>query len=89
MPKARETVLEFPCEFPIKAMGRVGIGLENILFNIVRELDPEFTAKKMHIKPSPQGKYVSVTLHIQAISQQQLDSIYQNITACESVLFTL
>ncbi len=89
MSQTDKSIIPFPCEFPVKAMGRVDVGLEQILFNIVREFDAELSADKMHVQPSPQGKYISVTLSINAVSQDQLDSIYKAVTACEFVLFAL
>ena len=87
----RETLLEFPCRFPIKAMGLAGGGFEAIVVQIVRthaelwgdEDEPVTTI------PSSKGKYVSVTVVIEATSQPQLDAIYQDLTDSPDVLMAL
>lgn len=86
---SEESAIEFPCEFPIKMMGRD---------------TPEFraTAKSLvenHVGPladaavtaalSKKGNFVSVTVTITATSQQQLDAIYMDVTAHEDVLMAL
>jgi len=85
----QETLLTFPCDFPIKAMGRTNAGLVELLAGIVREHDPCFDETRMQVKPSRAGNYVSVTLRVRAVSKAQLDAIYRAITACEQVLFAL
>jgi putative lipoic acid-binding regulatory protein len=38
---------------------------------------------------SSTGKYLSVTVNIEALSKAQLDRIYQDLTDCEQVLVAL
>jgi putative lipoic acid-binding regulatory protein len=85
----KESLLSFPCRFPIKAMGKADSGFEGIATHIVSshaELWPEETVQS---KPSKQGTYVSLTFVIVAKSQQQLDTIYQELTDCPEVLMAL
>lgn len=84
-----ESLLEFPCEFPIKMMGHN---------------TPEFVATaralvEIHTGPldnsrfqnalSRNERFVSVTVTISAQSQQQLDDIYRDLSAHKSVLMAL
>ena len=85
----KESLLSFPCRFPIKAMGRADSGIEGIATHIVRshaELWPEEPVKNV---PSKQGNYISLTFVIVAKSQEQLDSIYQDLTDSPDVLMAL
>ena len=86
---SEETLLEFPCSFPIKAMGPAGVGLDATVAAIVRRHAGDFAEGALTVKPSKGGKYESVTVTITATSKPQLDAIYQELTACEQVLYAL
>jgi uncharacterized protein len=81
-----ESLLEFPCEFPIKAMGRCETGFEAKALEIVRRHAPDFDAESMRIVASQKGNYLSVTFIVIATSQEQLDNLYRELTACEELL---
>jgi uncharacterized protein len=82
-------IMEFPCEFPIKAMGLASEALHITVLEIVQRHAPEVDEQAMKSRPSSNGKYVSLTISITAKSRAQLDSIYLDLTACEQVLMAL
>lgn len=84
-----DSPLQFPCTFPIKAMGLAAYDLEIIVFDIVREHAPETTQDAMHKRESANGKYVSITVTVNAQSRDQLDAIYQALTDHEHILMAL
>lgn len=83
------TLLEFPCAFPIKAMGRSGADFEQVVSQIVLRHAQLFTGEQVQTRPSGSGNFVSVTIVVEAQSKSQLDQIYQELTACEQVLMAL
>jgi putative lipoic acid-binding regulatory protein len=85
----KETLLEFPCRFPIKAMGRAGGGFEAIVTHIVRSHAELWPGESVTANPSRNGNYVAVTLVIEATSQMQLDAIYMDLTESPEVLMAL
>lgn len=85
----QESVLEFPCEFPIKAMGLAADGFDALVLDIVRRHVPELKEQTLTLRSSQGGKYLSVTVVIEATSRAQLDAIYLDLTACEQVLMAL
>lgn len=85
----KRTLLKFPCQFPIKAMGLSDSGFEARALEIVRRHAPDFTGDRMHSAASKQGKYISVTFTLQATSQVQLDSIYRELTSCDDIVMVL
>jgi putative lipoic acid-binding regulatory protein len=85
----RAVAMQFPCTFPIKAMGYADARLETRVLEIVRHHAPECGADAVHNRPSVGGKYLSVTVTIEAQSRDQLDAIYQELTDCEQVLVAL
>jgi len=84
-----KSLLEFPCRFPIKAMGRQSDDFEEIVTGIVGKHAELWPGEEILSTPSKAGKYVSITAVVDAQSQQQLDAIYQDLTDCEQVLMAL
>ncbi|MFC1778604.1 YbeD family protein [Pseudomonadota bacterium] len=85
----QETLLEFPCKFPVKAMGRDEDGFEALITDIVLSHAGMYVGESVTTNPSSTGKYISVTVTIEALSKAQLDRIYQDLTDCEQVLIAL
>jgi len=86
---SEETLLEFPCEFPVKAMGK-----DTPEFHVaVRELVEQYTGPleddRIQNTLSKNGRFVSITITVNARSQEQLDDIYRVITSHDDVLMAL
>ena len=81
--------LQFPCEFPIKVLGQARPDFDVLVLDIVRRHVSDIHEGAMRTRSSRGGKYLSVTITIQAVSQNQLDAIYQDLTSCEHVLMAL
>ncbi len=86
---SEETLLEFPCQFPIKAMGKADIEFDLLVLELVQQHATAPEKTKMTSRPSQNGKYLAVTVHIEATSKQQLDRIYQQLSAHPLVLVAL
>jgi putative lipoic acid-binding regulatory protein len=85
----RVSLLEFPCRFPVKAMGRQSAEFQSLVTRIVcthAELWPDEPVRSV---PSKAGNFVSITAVIEACSQEQLDAIYRELTECPQVLVAL
>ena len=89
MTEENETLLEFPCDFPIKVMGRSGDDFDALVAEIVRRHVPELGEGAVRSRPSRAGNYLAVTVTITATSRQQLDNIYYDLTAHERVIMAL
>lgn len=85
---SEETLLEFPCPFAIKAMGKNNLEFDLLVIEIVRRHVPE-DEKAVTSRPSKDGNYLAVTVLIEATSKQQLDAIYQDLTDHPQVLMAL
>jgi putative lipoic acid-binding regulatory protein len=83
------SLLEFPCRFPIKAMGRQNDDFESVVKEIVRRHANLWPQEPIRCTPSKAGNFVSVTAVVNAQSKDQLDAIYQDLTDCEQVLMAL
>lgn len=85
----RDSLLEFPCEFPIKAMGLNEDSFQTLVENIILNHAEIYADKPVTINPSSSGKYLSVTVTVEAQSKDQLDRIYQDLTDCKQVMVAL
>lgn len=75
------TLLEFPCAFPLKVMGATQDGFAEEILRVVRLHAPTFEATNMELRASSGGKYISVTCTVLATSKAQLDDLYRALTA--------
>lgn len=82
-------LLTFPCEFPIKAMGKANQEFEGLVLNIIRTHAPDLCEAAVTTRRSKDGNYISLTATITAISQEQLDRIYADLSAEKTVLMAL
>lgn len=84
-----ESLIEFPCQFPIKAMGKTRDDFDAIVVEIVRRHVGDIREGAVSSRPSKAGTYTSVTVVIEATSREQLDAIYQGLTDHPDVLMAL
>ncbi|MBK1724220.1 YbeD family protein [Thiocystis violacea] len=83
------TLLEFPCRFPIKAMGPAESGLEDVVVEIVERHAPGVDEAAIRVRSSRGGKWIAITIVIEAQSKPQLDAIYRELSAHELVAWAL
>jgi len=86
---ARETLLEFPCVFPLKVIGRNVVEFEGEVFTIIERHVPEATREQVTRRPSVGNKYLALTITFVADSQVQLDALYLELNRHKLVLVTL
>ncbi len=83
------SALAFPCDFPIKVMGRKERGFAQTVTDIVRRHAPDFDPATVEMRPSRQGTYLSVTCVVRATSREQLDALYRELCDHPSVVMVL
>ena len=77
----KESLIEYPCSFPINVMGARVDGFAEAMVQIAQQFDPEYDPATLEMRPSKAGNYLSVTLTIRATSREQLDNMYLALTA--------
>lgn len=80
---------EFPCNYPIKAMGVDDGRFHEVVIEIVRRHSDRLQEDSLRKRSSRNGRYISITVVIEAQSREQLDAIYADLTAHEKVLMRL
>jgi putative lipoic acid-binding regulatory protein len=86
---AEETLIEFPSRFPIKVFGKDTLEFRSVTLAIVQTHADSTADLEISERVSGKGQYLALTYTITAQSKQQLDSIYQSLTACEHVMMSL
>ena len=87
MNTAEHRVLAFPCQFPIKVMGKRQKAFAQTILEVVRRHAPDFDAATMEMRSSREGNYLSLTFTIRAVSRSQLDDLYREL--CEHPMVTM
>lgn len=80
-------VLAFPCEFPIKIMGKTQAGYAQAVTEVVRRHAPDFDPATLEMRSSREGRYLSLTCTIHAVSREQLDELYREL--CDHPMVTM
>lgn len=85
----RESALVFPCEFPIKVMGRDQPAFHDAVRSIVERHTGELDDSAIRRSLSRNASFVSLTVTISATNQEQLDRIYEDLSGYDEILVAL
>lgn len=89
MSEENQEIMQFPCEIAVKAMGRADVDFEAVVVEIVRRHVPDLGEGSVSCKSSSGGNYLSVTVRIDAVSREQMDDLYRELSGHDAVSFTL
>ena len=84
-----ETLIEFPCDFPIKVMGETSEDFSKEIIRTIQSVIASFDASQIEMRGSSGGKYISLTCTVYVTSKQQLDDVYRVLTTHPLVKFVL
>lgn len=74
-----DSLIEYPCDFPIKVFGQSQDGFAKAVVEVVTRHDPGFQPGSIQMKNSGKARYVSLTCTVHATSREQLDALYQEL----------
>lgn len=74
------TLIEFPCEFPIKIIGKNSLGFKQEIINIIHKHFPKTPEASILIKQSKQDNYLAISVTVYVTSQKTLDGLYLDLT---------
>lgn len=89
MKERDKALLGFPCDFPIKVVGRSDTAFVALVHELVERHVPDLPASAIRTRSSRGGKFISVTVTITATSREQLDDVYMELSAHEDVMMVL
>ncbi|WP_251971636.1 DUF493 family protein [Sphaerotilus microaerophilus] len=84
-----QSLIEYPCAFPIKVMGAHVPGYLEAIVSVARQFDPGFDAATVEQRPSKGGNYLGLTITVTATSREQLDELYRTLTTHPMVKIVL
>ncbi len=73
--------IEFPCDYPIKVLGRSVDHLESTVVEIFERHAPGFDQETISIRSSSKGTFTSITIIITATGREQLEALHQDLLA--------
>jgi len=88
-PGPDQSLIEYPCDFPLKILGNTQPGFAQAILGVVKQHAPDFDDASLTMKTSKKGKYLSVTCVIRATSREQLDALYQALCDHPMVVMVL
>ena len=88
-PSPQESLLTFPCVFPLKVMGRREDGFAQMVSEVVMRHAPDFNAGTIEMRTSKNGRYLSLTVTLNAKSREQLDALYSELSKHPMVVMVL
>lgn len=86
---AKASLLQFPCDFPVKVIGRKEPAFERTVLDIIGRYVPGLPAGAVSTRDSGGGRFTAVTVTVRAESQRQLDELYRELSQTPTVLMTL
>jgi uncharacterized protein len=75
-----KSLIEYPCDFPIKVMGKNSPDLKSAVIHICKQFDPKFDMDTIEERSSKENKYIGLTVLIHATSRAQLDEVYRTLS---------
>jgi hypothetical protein len=84
-----ESPFEFPCPYPIKAIGHYADDFADIVLEILQRHAPDLDASTLEKRLSNGGRYLSVTVTLTAQSREHLEAIYADLKAHERVIYLI
>ncbi|MFW5447138.1 MAG: YbeD family protein [Methylophagaceae bacterium] len=84
-----EVLMEFPCDFAIKAMGPTSDDFDSIVVGIILQYIDDIKEGSVTTKQSSGGKFTSVTVDFHVASKEQLDAIYKALSDHNQVKYIL
>ena len=88
-PTPAESLLTFPCVFPMKVMGRREDGFAQAVSEVVQRHAPDFHPGTLEMRSSKNGRYLSLTVMLNAKSREQLDALYSELSKHPMVMMVL
>ncbi|HRD65936.1 MAG TPA: DUF493 domain-containing protein [Candidatus Competibacter sp.] len=83
------SLLQFPCDFPIKIIGASDFDLRLLAVELVRRHALDLDETRIRVRDSRAGRYRSVTVVVHAHAREQLDAIYQELSGHPQITLVL
>ena len=86
---SEESLLTFPCDLPVKVIGRNSEDFRNIAGDIVRAHYSDLKQRQIAEQSSRNGSFLSLTFTVHVKTRDRADALYRDLTASEDILMVL
>lgn len=73
--------IEFPCDYPLKVVGRADEDFRQVVLDVIEVHAPGFDQTTVTLQDSSKGRFQSVRVTITATGEPQLKSIFEDLKA--------
>ncbi len=73
--------IEFPCDYPIKVMGRQVDDFHAVVMEVFERHAPGFDRDGVSVRDSSKGTFMAITVVIEATGKDQLDALHKDLMA--------
>jgi len=84
-----DTLLQFPCHFPIKIIGKADGNFEPLVIRLLFEHFPNIAENAIVLNPSRNENYMAITATVYAQNKQEIDNLYYALTKEPNILMVL
>lgn len=84
-----DSLLQFPCDLPVKVFGRNGDAFRRAALSIVERHFGPIESDNVSEQLSRQESYLSLTIVVRAESRAQMDALYRDLTSSPDILMVL
>jgi putative lipoic acid-binding regulatory protein len=84
-----DSLLEFPCDIPVKVFGRNEASFRDAVVAIVTSHYGDFSELDVVERSSRGNKYVSMTINVRAENREQIDALYTELSGHDAILMVL
>lgn len=81
--------IEFPCDYPIKVIGKATPDFQEFVIKTVAVHAPDLDPERVDVNPSRNGKFMSVRLWIVATGRDQLENLFEDLKASGRVTMVI
>lgn len=87
--KLDDSLITYPCHFPVKVIGANSMEFEQSILAIVKNITTSASPGEIERRVSTTSQYLSITVYPYITSRQQLDALYQALQANPLVKFCI
>ena len=73
-------LLTFPCDFPIKIMGKATEIFEDEIITLIYKHYPDLKTHQIQKNTSKNGNFLAISVTVYALDQASLDALYQDLS---------
>ena len=73
--------IEFPCDYPVKVLGRSGHDFLEVIVEVFESHDLGFDREGISVRDSSKGTFTAITITITATGPDQLSALHEDLLA--------